>query len=98
MKQTLVSMIVLSCMCGGILAHAQKAIDRSSEDDKSYATAQASADQRASNGDSTKVDCSSSKKKKAKHHKKNEHMKQNGDPEPDKDAPQNQVEYGGGGF
>jgi hypothetical protein len=96
-KQTLVSMIVLSCMCGGILAQAQKAIDRSSGDDKSYATAQASADQSASKPDSMKID-SSSKKKQAKHRKKNDRMKQDDDPQPDKDAPQNHVEYGGGGF
>lgn len=98
MKQTLASMIVFTCMCGGIWAHAQKAIDRSSGDDKSYATAQASADQSASKPDSMKIDCPSSKKKQAKHRKKNDRMKQDDDPQPDKDAPQNHVEYGGGGF
>jgi hypothetical protein len=98
MNQTLVSMIVLSCMCSGILAHAQKAIDRRSGDDKSSATAQASADQSTSKPDPMKIDCPSSKKKQAKHHKRNDRMKQDDDPQPDKDAPQNHVEYGGGGF
>jgi cytoskeletal protein RodZ len=98
MRQTLMVAVVLSCMWGGILAHAQTTSDQNSDDHKSYATAQASADQSAPKDDSMKIDCSSSKKKRAKHHKQSDRMNQNNDSQPDKDAPQNQVEYGGAGL
>lgn len=96
MRQTLMVVVVLSCMWAGILAHAQTASDQNSEDHKSYAT-QAYADQNTPKDDSMKIDCSSSNKKRAKRHKQNDRMKQNDDPQPDKDASQNQVEYGGAG-
>jgi hypothetical protein len=82
---------------GRALAHAQTTHDSNADNHKSYATPRAYADQSTSQDDSMKVDCSSSKKMRAKHHKQEGRMKQNDDPRPDKDAPQNQVEYGGAG-
>ena len=93
MRQTLMVVVVLSCMWGGILAHAQTTSGQNSDD---HAT-QAHADQNTPKDDSMKVDCSSSKKRRAKRHKQNDHMKESDDPQPDQDASQNQVEYGGAG-
>jgi len=96
MRQKLV-VVVLFCTWSGILAQAQTTGDKSSDEHKSYTAPQAYADRSAPPDDAMNGNWSSSKKKRAKHHKQNDHMKHNSD-KPAKDAPQNRVEYGGAGL
>jgi hypothetical protein len=98
MRQTL-AVVALSFMSIGILAHAQAMSDKASDEHKSYTAPQAYAGQNTAPDDPMDGnDSSSRKKKRAKHHKQTDHMKQHNDVQPDKDAPQNHVEYGGAGL